>query len=110
MAASSKFTASYAGIGEMLRSEEMQAEMRRRAEKVAQHAEANAPTGSPDDDPHAGRYKSSFQVSSGVQRRKTSRAYGEVINVAPEAVIVEYGTSQQEAHHTLGHALDAARD
>lgn len=110
MAKSSKFSASYAGIGEFLRGEEMQQEMRRRAEKVARRAESDAPVGDPSNDPHSGRYKNSFQVSSGVQRRKTSRAYGEVVNVAPESVYVEYGDSQQEGRRILGHALDAAKD
>lgn len=109
MAASSRFTGDYAGIGEMLRSEEMQAEMRRRAEKVAQRAKAAAPVGDPSSDPHAGRYKNAFRVSSGVQRRQTSRAYGEVSNDAPEAIYVEYGDSKQPARHTLGQALDAAK-
>lgn len=103
------FSADYQGIGEMLCSEEIQADMRARAERIAAAAEADAPVG-PVSDPHAGRYKASFSVESGVREGKTRRAYGRVTNDAPEAVMVEYGNKNIDAHHTLGRALDAARD
>jgi hypothetical protein len=103
------FEGDYRGIGEMLCSEEMQAEMHRRADKIAVAAEADAPVG-PASDPHRGRYKASFTVGSGVQEGKTRRAYGRVTNDAPEAIYVEYGNKNTDAHHTLGRALDAAKD
>jgi hypothetical protein len=93
----------------MLCSERMQAEMHRRAEKVAAAAELDAPVGSTSD-PHAGRYKASFSVDSGVREGKTRRAYGRVTNDAPEAVYVEYGNKNIDPHHTLGRALDAAKE
>jgi len=110
MARAITFKASYTGIGQMLRSPDMQAAMRRLAEKVKARAEANAPVGDPSEDPHAGRYKSSFYISTGVQHRKTSRAYAEIGNTAPEALTVEYGTADTDAHHTLLDALAAVRD
>lgn len=110
MSPPAKFTASYAGIGSLLRSAEMQAAMRKIAEQVKQRAEDTAPVGDPQEDPHAGRYKASFYITTGVQRRKTSRAFAEIGNTAPEAVIVEFGDSSQEGHHTLLNALSAVRE
>lgn len=110
MARAVTFKASYTGIGAMLKSPEMQAAMRQLAEKVKARAEANAPVGDPAEDPHAGRYKSSFYVSAGVQHRKTSRAYAEIGNTAPEALFVEYGDSGNGAAHVLLDALSAVRD
>jgi hypothetical protein len=88
----------------MLRSPEMAAEMRRRAEKVAVRARALAPVDS-------GQYKNSFVVSSG--RRggmKRDRAFGRVTNTAPYAMHVETGTSRTPAHHTLRRSMQAAGD
>lgn len=104
-----RFQGDYRGIGDMLCSEGMQAAMRARAEKVAVAAEIDAPIG-PASDPHAGRYKASFSVDSGIREGKTRRAYGRVTNDSPEAIYVEYGNKNIDAHHTLGRALDAARD
>jgi hypothetical protein len=104
-----QFRADYRGIGEMLCSEEMQADMHRRAERVAAAAEADAPVGGVSD-PHRGRYKASFSVESGVREGKTRRAFGRVVNDSPEAVYVEYGNKNIDAHHTLGRALDAVKD
>ncbi len=102
------FNADYEGIGEMLTSDFMQGEMRRRAENVAELARATAPVG-PEDDPHRGLYRDSFVVSSGIQDRETRRAYGQVTNDAPYAIDLEYGTSATPKFRTLGKALDAAR-
>lgn len=102
------FRASYKGIGEMLCTPEMQAEMRRRAEKIAEAARADAPY-----DPRSKdgtHYKDSFAVDSGVQERKTRRAFGRVTNTDPAAFYIEYGTRDTPAHHTLARALDHARD
>jgi len=99
------FKASYSGIGEMLRSPFMQGAMHHRAEAIAARAEAIAPVY--EQGPHPGRYKASFRVSSGVRHAVTSRAYGRVTNVAPEALAVEFGTQNNPAHHTLVVALDA---
>lgn len=99
----SKYQQSYRGIGDMLSMPAVQAEMLRRAEKVKALAEAAAPvyeTG-----PHPGRYKAAFEVSSGVRRVPSRRAYARVTNTAPEALFVEYGNVNTPKHRTLGRAL-----
>jgi hypothetical protein len=103
----SKFTPSYSGIGEMLRSEFMQAEMHARAEAARALAEAIAPVY--EQGPHPGRYKAAFTVESGVRHEKTARAYGRLENHSPEAFFVEYGTRNNPAHHVLVRASDAMR-
>lgn len=98
----------YKGGGDMLTMPGMQAEMRRRAERVQAAAEADAPVGR---GPHAGRYKRSFSTTSGVRGRgRGKRAFGRVTNDAPEALFVEYGTRNNPRYRTLGRALDAAKD
>jgi hypothetical protein len=106
-----KFRASYAGIGELLRSPAMEKEMARRARLIKQRAEETAPVGDPATDRHAGRYRDSFRVESGRDGGfKKDRAYGRVLNDAPEAFYVEYGTSKVEARHTLLNAAQAAKE
>lgn len=100
-----EFKASYNGIGDMLRSEFMQAAMEARALRVKARAEATAPVY--EQGSHPGRYKASFHVTSGVRHAKTSRAYGRCYNDSPEALYVEYGNVNTPAHHTLLAALDA---
>jgi HK97 gp10 family phage protein len=106
----SDFNPSYEGLGQLLRSEEMKAEMLRRAEKVAAAARAIAPV----DD---GEYKASITASVGIQREATERAAGRVEVGVDYAIFVEYGTLQgsatskgSPAQHVLGRALDAAKD
>lgn len=105
----SKLTLSYEGIGRMLRSEAMQAEMKRRADRVRDMAEATAPVGPPED-PHRGEFKGSFR-SSVVARggRKRDRAAGIVESTDPRAIHIEFGTSLTRGHHTLRNALRAAQ-
>jgi hypothetical protein len=93
------FQSSYRGIGEMLTMAGMQAEMRRKAEKVMREAESTAPVGQ---GRHAGRYKRAFSVSSGIRGQGQSRrAFGRVTNDAPEAVVVEYGSIHNDRYRTL---------
>ena len=96
----------YGGMGEFLRSPEMQAAMHSLAEQFMARAVATAPVD--EDSPHAGRYKASFHVESGVQHHKTSRAYGMVVNDSPEAFFVEFGTKHNPRHRTLGKAFGAS--
>jgi hypothetical protein len=103
-----KFTGDFEGIGEMLCSPEMVAEMRRRAEAVKAVAVAAAPVY--EQGPHPGRYKESITADAGVRQGKTRRAVGTVTADSPEAIIVEYGNSRTPRHRTLGRALDAAAD
>jgi len=108
---------SYKGIGEMLCSDFMLAEMVRRAANVMAEAERTAPVYR--GGKHPGRYKRSFRVEGGVMRRrwtsengermKTRRARGRVLNDAPEALSVEYGTRNNPRHSTMRNALKAAR-
>jgi len=104
----SVFRASYSGIGELLRSDFMQAEMRRRAEKVKDLAQATAP----DAPPYGVGYKYEFEVTSGIKvsKRGTKRAYGRVTNHSEHAIWVEFGGENTPAHRTLGRALRAAGD
>lgn len=105
----STFNASYAGIGEMLRSAEMQAAMHRIvAEKMLPFAQSIAPFDA--DDPDGQHYRDAFEVSSGVRHGKTSRAYGRLTNTDKAAVFVEFGTKNNPRHRTLGRALDALRE
>jgi hypothetical protein len=106
-----KFNASYSGIGELLRSPQMEAAMRARAEAIKTKAEATAPVGDPKSDPHPGRYRDSFKVESGRDGgRKRDRAYGRVLNDSPEAFYVEYGSSKIDARHTLLNAAQAVKE
>lgn len=99
-----RFRASYRGIGKMIRSPEMQAEMRRRAAKVARRAAAFAPV-------DTGEYKNSFEVTSGARGGlKRDRAYGRVTNTSSHAMFVEFGSSKVHAHQTLRRAMRAAGD
>jgi hypothetical protein len=77
----------YKGGGEMLTMPGMQADMRRRAEKVMREAESTAPVGQ---GRHAGRYKRSFSVSSGIRGQgRSRRAFGRVtLNTAPSTMTV----------------------
>jgi hypothetical protein len=98
---------SYAGIGEMLNSDFMVAEMGRRAALVRAHAEGTAPVyDGKRYDPHRGQYKESFSDGAfpfgGIHH---DRAEGWVENSAPHALYVEYGNRGAEPHHTMLRAL-----
>jgi hypothetical protein len=105
------FSLDYEGVGELLRGPEMQAVMVKHAEAVKARAEATAPVDTKS--PHPGRYKESFAIESGVLEAfhgrggKTERAFARVVNTAPEAILVEYGSRNNQRHRTLGRALGA---
>jgi HK97 gp10 family phage protein len=105
--AGSSMRFSYEGIGEMLRSPWMEAHMLERANRMKDRAEAIAPVyKGAGTDKHRGRYKASFRTHSvrdGGWRH--DRAAGILINDAPEAVFVEFGTSHQRAHGTMREAM-----
>lgn len=103
-----RFKLNYSGVGEMLRSPEMQAEMLRRVKRMQAYAEATAPYDAADKD--GDHYRDHFSVESGVQHHKTSRAYGRLTNDHVAAVSIEFGTSKTPAHHTMLRSIDAARD
>lgn len=105
----SRFNASYRGIGELLRSTGIEAEMLRRAEKIKARFEETAPVD--ETGPHPGRLRDSAVVTSdrlgGVHH---DRAVAHVVVEAPEAFYAEFGNTNVSRHRTLGRALDAARD
>jgi hypothetical protein len=102
----SRFDASYSGIGKMIRSDWMLAEMGRRGGNVMAQAIATAPVGKRPRDPHPGRYKASFEMllnnRGGIHH---DRAEAKVLNTAFEGVFIEYGHEGAEPYHTLLHAL-----
>ncbi len=93
-----KYSSDYRGVGEMLRSPGMVADMGRRAELMRPVAVAASPV-------DTGRYVSSFETSSGVDGE---RAYGQLANTAPYAIDVEFGTSDTPAFAPLRVAMQAA--
>lgn len=98
------FRLDYEGFGELLKGTEMQAAMVAHAEPVKERAEATAPVDK--DSRHPGRYKASFDIESGV---RPDRAFARVVNTAPEAILVEYGSRNNPRHRTLGRALGVVK-
>lgn len=102
----SHFDASYSGIGEMIRSDWMLAEMSRRGANIMAQAIATAPVGKHPRDPHPGRYKASFRLElskhGGVHG---DRAEAKVINSSFEGIFVEYGHEGAEPYHIMLNAL-----
>lgn len=96
-----RFTSNYQGIGQMLQSAPLQADMRRRANKVRQVAQSTAPV-------DTGTYRGAFAVESGVRPGRKPRAFGRVTNTAPHAIDVEYGARSTPRYRVLGRALSAA--
>lgn len=102
-----RFRMSNKGVGQLLRSEMIRAEMVRRAELIKSVAESIAPVGGASD-PHPGHYKSSFRVTSTLRGgRRQDRATATVSNTAYYARFVEYGTERVPAHHILLRAAQA---
>jgi hypothetical protein len=107
----STYTPSYQGVGDnLLRAGFMVAEMEKRAERVRALAEAIAPVYHGPDDPHRGRYKASFSVSSTDHGgSRGNRAAGVITSSDPQAFLIEFGDSKQAGHYTLRTALAAGR-
>ncbi|MEU8829331.1 HK97 gp10 family phage protein [Streptomyces sp900116325] len=102
------FKMSNKGVGQLLKSQMIQADMLYRAEEIAKAAQALAPVGSPARDPHPGHYKGSFEVSTTTRGgRRRDRATATVTNTAYYARWVEYGTEKVAAHHVLLRAAQA---
>ncbi|MHC3427176.1 HK97 gp10 family phage protein [Streptomyces sp. DT18] len=94
------------GIGQLLRSPMIRAEMERRAALIEAAAVALSPVGGAGD-PTPGHYKGSWSTSSTSRGgRRRDRATATVRNSAYYARWVEYGTERVPAHHVL---LRAAR-
>lgn len=87
------------GVGQMLRSPAMRAEMERRAEVIKSAAVAASPVyrGA-----NGGHYKASWKSTSTSRGgRNRDRATATVTNTAYYARWVEYGTDKVPAHHVL---------
>lgn len=102
-----RFKMSRKGVGQLLKSPMIRADMVRRAEVIKGAAEAIAPVGGPSD-PHSGHYKESFYVTSTDRGgRRRDRATATVGNSAYYARWVEWGTEKVPAHHVLLRAAQA---
>lgn len=102
MARPARFRMKRKGVGQLLRSPMIEAEMRRRAGVIRDTAVAISPVGDTARDPHPGLYKSSWHTSSHRRGgRSRDRAVAVVWNSAPYARWVEYGTERAPAHHVL---------
>lgn len=104
-----RFKGSRKGIGELLRSEMVEAEMVRRGLIIKGVAESISPVGTPPGDPHPGLYQAAVTVTSTRRGgRKKDRATATVTNRAYYARWVEYGTERVRPHHVMLRAAQAA--
>ncbi|WP_328903309.1 HK97 gp10 family phage protein [Streptomyces sp. NBC_00441] len=96
-----RFKMSKKGVGQLLRSRMIQADMLHRAEKIEDAAIGIAPVyAGPGAVP--GHYKESFQVTTTNRGgRRRDRATATVTNTAYYARWVEYGTEKVPAHHVM---------
>lgn len=95
-----RFKMNRKGVGQLLRSPGVQAEMLRRANVIKGIAVALSPVY--EKGPHAGHYKSSWETDSTSRGgRRRDRAVAVVRNTAYYARWVEYGTERVHAHHVL---------
>jgi hypothetical protein len=102
-----RFKMNRKGVGELLQSEMIRADLVRRAQEIESAAVALSPVGGPGD-PHSGEYKASWSTDStkrGGRRRDRAVAY--VRNRTYYARWVEYGTERVPAHHVLLRAAQA---
>lgn len=99
-----RYVGSYSGIGQIMRSEDMQELVRQVAEKAMGFAVELAPVGDPRTDPHPGEYKASFEVQvSADGGLRNDRAEAILVNTADHAVDVEY----KDGHLVLNRTLAA---
>ncbi|MCX4543773.1 HK97 gp10 family phage protein [Streptomyces sp. NBC_01565] len=98
-----RFKMSTRGVGQLLNSPMITAEMLRRANVIKGVAESISPVGGPGD-PHPGKYKRSWYARverKAVGRSRKKRPVGVVGNKAHYARWVEYGTDKVRAQHVL---------
>ncbi|MFF5642937.1 HK97 gp10 family phage protein [[Kitasatospora] papulosa] len=104
-----KFKMSNRGVGQLLNSPMISAEMLRRAEVIKGVAEGISPVGGPGD-PHSGAYKANWHAEvrkKQVGRSRKKRPVGVVWNPSYYSRWVEYGTERVRAHHVLLRAAQA---
>lgn len=100
--AQARFKMSRKGVGQLLRSDMVEAEMLRRADVIKGVAVGISPVGQAAWDPHPGLYRDSWHSTSHKRGgRNRDRAVAVVWNSAPYARWVEYGTERVHAHHVL---------
>lgn len=98
-----RFKMSTRGVGQMLNSPTIAAEMLRRAERIKGVGESISPVGGPGD-PHPGQYKRSWYTKverKAIGRSRKKRPVGVVGNSSYYARWVEWGTEKVHAHHVL---------
>lgn len=106
-----KFKMSKKGVGRLLRSRMIQADMLHRAERIEDAAVAIAPVYAGTWKTTPGEYKASFTVTTTNRGgRRKDRATATVTNTAYYARWVEYGTEKVPAHHVLLRAAQAGGD
>lgn len=104
-----RFKMSTRGVGQLLNSPEIAAEMLRRAQVIKGVAEAISPIGGPGD-LHPGQYKLAWYAKverKAVGRSRKKRPVGVVGNSSYYARWVEYGTERVHSHHVLLRAAQA---
>lgn len=103
-----KFKMSRRGVGQLLRSPQVEADMLRRANVIKEVAVGISPVGEAARDHTPGHYKGSWHVTSTRRGgRRRDRATATVYNLAYYARWVEYGTERVPAHHVLLRAAQA---
>lgn len=97
-----KFRMKRRGVGQLLRSPMVEAEMLRRANVIKGVAEAISPVYAGPGDLTPGHYKESWHTTSHSRGgRRRDRAVAVVWNSAYYARWVEFGTERVPAHHVL---------
>jgi hypothetical protein len=101
------------GIGALLSSDMVRRELRRRADRVKEVAEATSPVGPERDGVH---YRDAWEVTDGVRETPSRRAYARVRNGSDHAAAVEFGNGRGgdpktiDAHYVLTRAVDMLRE
>lgn len=118
-----RFRPNNTGIGRMIRSGGIRADLLRRGAAVAAACEATARIGQPPDDPHPGLFKGSFVVDIQEEVDVKPQAYVG-LGIRPHVYVIStdpHGISKEQGHwneahtkfiegqHTMKRALDAAR-
>ena len=101
--AEARFKLDKSGVGQLLKSDRMEAAMLARAERIAARARQIAPVGHGSGDRHPGEYKESVTTSSTKDGgRRKDRAAASATAEAPHSRFVEYVPDKDGvAHHTM---------
>jgi len=98
-----RFVPNPAFEAELLRTPEMVHALGEIAEKKAAKARRTAPVGSPDEDPHPGRFRDSIDSDAGLEDGK---ALGRVYSDDPDFRYIEFGTEDTPRWATLRNCLE----